>query len=540
MQKVHPKSNALRQTKICMAAATVVAAAALPGYAVAEESAAPAWQTTKEGRQKALNGKISASENAPAKWKDADEALRHQKSFGRFASTVREALGKPASKEKLQALGEVKRAVEAEITVIASKNPTEGEAPAHDKEHATALGALKEALAKIDAEAKLAASNDDRKALDALVAEAKVNGAITAAQTALDGAKKNLDDFNLLKHKQSVWEAVDSDEMVARLDKTFVLDANAPNAEKNGTKSAWSDMNLQTFKSDDAVGTTANAHTKLAQGATLELGSFSGSDSDAIYGLAENNGQKTRAIDTLRILADADHRVHVADGVLSMKNGIEGSGKIAIDVGPKGELNFLADGVGVDAGAQQVTLTATGPASGSAEAAGKIAFGKGTSAGKARIEVVNGAALGFSEGANAGASTINIGGTITQDEVEAAKALDENSTLAEATAASATFDGASAADATIRNSGNLTFTGADLGNAKITNEVKGIVKIEGKPFKLEDSERPETRASVAGNAELTNRGTLTVTDAKLGNMHLTNEGQASIIDPAPVNLYQAA
>ena len=63
MQKNHPKSSALRQTKICMAVAAVVTAAALPGYAVASDavpSQVPHWQADRNNSIKVLGEKRGA------------------------------------------------------------------------------------------------------------------------------------------------------------------------------------------------------------------------------------------------------------------------------------------------------------------------------------------------------------------------------------------------------------------------------------------------------------------------------------------------
>ncbi|WP_353193543.1 autotransporter domain-containing protein [Pandoraea pnomenusa] len=537
MYKNHPKSNALRQTKICMAAAAVVAAAALPSYVGAEE-AVPEWQTTKNTRLNELNGKIETDKNASGEMNLAKETLKHKESYKGFSDSVREAFNKSTAKEKLDALDQVAKDIQVEITKL-SKVVDNGQ-PAHHQAQLAALEKLKAALGKIDTD-KLG-GHQDKTDLEGLVAQATVTQAVTTATTALAKAKTKLDNLNLLKHKQDAWDKVSADADVQTLAKTFVLDANASGVEKNGanTKLAWSDKNLQTFATDDAVSTTASAHTKIDADATLELGSFSGSASDAIHGLTESGGNpKTRNIGTLRALEGADHAVDVTGGVMNVKNGIEGSGKLSIDVGAKGELNFLKDGKGIDAGAEQISLTAKGAASGS-DPAGKINFGENTSAGKARIDVSNGAELNFAKDAKAGGSTITIRGEITAQDVKDAKALDGDSQLAESKSASATFDMASAENATINNSGNLTFKGGSLGNAKITNEAKGTVTIEGKDVPDLDAEGEQKedaggnkltkkKQSLGGNANVTNRGKLTATDTNLQKLTLTNDGGTSTI-----------
>ncbi|AJC19409.1 autotransporter outer membrane beta-barrel domain-containing protein [Pandoraea pulmonicola] len=362
--------------------------------------------------------------------------------------------------------------------------------------------------------------------MDTLVKDETVNTAIADAKNALTKAEQAL---ALLNRKVAVFEGVESKDASDKLKSTFILDANAASADKNGTVLSWNDINLKTFADEAAAG--ASGHAKIVETATLELGSFSGSESDAIHGAAaDGSGVKTRSIDTLRVLADADHKVHVADGVLKMKTGIEGSGKIAIDVGAKGELNFLAEGTGIDASAENVTLKAH-KATGSTEAAGKITFGKGTSAGKAMIELANGGELTFNEGASAGESKIAVGSEVTQDEVDAAARESTPRTLTKSDAGKLVFQKSSAGSATIVNEGKVEFKAANLDNATLKNEAKGTVTISGVTEKNGEGEDVTTK-SLGGTALVTNHGTLTATDIDLQGLTLTNDGGTASITKA--------
>ncbi|WP_150553584.1 hypothetical protein, partial [Pandoraea soli] len=424
-----------------------------------------------------------------------------------------------------------------------------------DQKHHAALTDLAAAVRNIDNESKLT-SGGKRNALNPLIDKRTHDAAVTTAQDAATKAQQNL---ALLSHKLASLSAVGNAEDSARLASTYLLDVNADSPDTNAKQlMSWGDANLKAFADQAAVG-VGDAQTKIFKDATLEIGRFSGRGSDAIHGATEVASVKTREIGTLRALEGAEHQVGVMGGALNVNQAIEGGGKLAVLVGADGKLNFSDKGVGIADDAANVTLMA-GKFGAGTGAAGQIVFGKETSAGSAKIEVIdggglmfdrasaatatialrNGGELTFAEGSTAGASTISVGRAFSQDELDALPEVPGLAKRDPSIAAKVTFDGASVGDATIANGGTLTVAASNLRTSTITNEATGTATISGKLVDVldavdkpavdsEDKPTKQMVKSLGGAAKVTNAGTLTIQDTDLQDMALINaSGTASI------------
>ena len=542
MQKNHPKSSALRQTKICMAVAAVVTAAALPGYAVAE--AVDPIQDQRNSRLAALqvyDGPIKKAGIAEAR---AVLELEHAETFAALATTVNTALvaggNEGTAQQRFDALQEVLPLIQTALDNV-RENESLGRLGAEDGAHHDRLISLQKA-AKAVTVTNIAdnSSGEPRDKLNGLVAKNEVDSTVAQAQAKAATAQQS---HALLKRKVDAWTAVGNEADVKRLAVTSLLDANAAGAIVDGASVlTWSDKNLKAFDVETAVSAT-DAHDRLAKASRLEIGSFSGDASNALHG-AEST---TRAIGTIHALDDAKHNVNVAGGTLNVHHGIEGQGALTMTVGAGGTLNFVAQAVGAKGGiaGQNVVLSAGNVTGGGAADGdqGAIAFERGMSAGEATIGLHSGGKLAFNQGADAGHSKIAVGGAVTSEQVadrNKARLVDNADlkalpVLTAGIAATLAFDQSSAGNAEIANQGVLTFAASDLSAVKLTNEAAGTVAItgkrvnvvdkDGKPV-LDDEEKPTQRMlnSLGGTAEVTNRGTLSATNMALQGMTLNNEG----------------
>ncbi|WP_150591604.1 hypothetical protein, partial [Pandoraea eparura] len=559
MQKNHPKSNALRQTKICMAVAAVVTAAALPGYAVASDAVppqVPEWQADRNSSIKVLGEKRGAIALAKESNFRASVQLKNNQEIADISSALRDAVESDGTDaEKFSAFQAVMPHIEKAKSDLDGRRGLDGALSALDKAHETALTKLAAAVRDIESESELA-SGSKRLTLNPLIDKGTHTAAVTTAQDAATKAQQNL---AMLNHKLASLSAVGNAEDSARLASTYLLDVNADSADTNADQlMSWGDANLKAFANQAAVG-VGDAQTKIVKGATLEIGGFSGRASDAIHGATELASVKTREIGTLRALEGAEHQVGVVGGTLNVNQAIEGSGKLAVLVGAEGKLNFSDKGVGIADDAANVTLMA-GKFGADSGAAGQIVFGEKTSAGHAKIEVIdgggltfdrasaatatialrNGGELTFAEGSTAGESAISVGRAFSQDELDALPEVTGLTKRDPAIAAKATFDGASVGDASIANGGTLTMTASNLSTSTITNEATGTATISGKLVEVLDADvQPAVESagnptkqmvkSLGGAAKVTNHGTLKIQDMDLQDMALINaSGNASI------------
>ncbi|VVE80142.1 autotransporter family protein [Pandoraea sputorum] len=473
MQKNHPKSNVLRQTKICMAAAAV-AAAVLPAYVQAQ--AVPQrlaqWEISR-------NDRISEIANAIG---DLKNNLDKARATSRFAdkvdiqlawvkTVIADAAGNEDREESFKYLAS---AIADDLKIEDSRLTDAG------RKQKLALSALKEKLDEASAAAKGGRQDDIDRAQKALETEvAKHARFLTDSEQAFDALKR---EARLLRTKRDRVQGVTSEAELNGLSNTRRLRAATSNVPTLGGALTWSDKHLTNFMEADA---TTDTHNALGNDSILEFTRGSGEESDAIAGTSG-----VRDVGTLHSRVSADHNVRVDGGTLNVHRGIEGKGRLGISVGKGGTLHFVDDGIGVASDARDVTLWA-GRSEKASPDGGTIEFGKRTSAGTATIILHRGGNLHFAEGANAGVSDIDI-----------------------AQGASATFHAANAAVASIQNDGTLTLeAGSKAGRADILNQSGAHAM-----FRNADLQR----------AELVNLGSMHLERTKGGSATLINGVDAHV------------
>ncbi|VVE25299.1 autotransporter outer membrane beta-barrel domain-containing protein [Pandoraea cepalis] len=488
MQKNHPKSSALRQTKICMAVAAVVTAAALPAYAVAQSEPAQ-WQKEQTARLK----EIETSANAVAS--DLQKAIATQKFAKRMAEQMEAAIDVMDSEGKRGDRGLALEFVSASVGSILAK--TDDASISSDGVAKKAeLAALK---TKIDG-ARQATRVAQAEAYDAL--EAEIRKHVAFAKVSADAVTPLQRSADLWALKNARVQGATTEAALTALKNTRQLDATTPNAETHGARLTWHDKHLTNFMAADAA---TDTHAAMMADTTLEITSAAGKSSDAIHGLTG----ATRDVGTLYVAEGADHDVLVAGKALTVHRAIEGAGDLSISVGAGGTLSFAEQAANQTGGikADNVTLSATG-------AGGKIQFNEGTSAGSATIALNDGGELTFGKNANAGNSKITVGMEVTDGDVTAALKADPKSQLAAVAAGKLTVSEASTGDATVLNFGVASFDKSKLENLALMNA--------GKTTIINQSE--------GGNAEVVNLegAALDIVDTKLENMKLTNAGDVTM------------
>ncbi|WP_150601151.1 hypothetical protein, partial [Pandoraea fibrosis] len=486
MQKNHPKSGALRQTKICMAAAAVVTAAALPGYAVAEQVPAPEqWETDRNTRVSAIQQEISSLKA------DLEMVVATHKFAEKISAQMNSVLltiDGPVKNEDKRNLLEI---LSANVDYLLKAGDT-----GLTVDGAKKKGELVELKSKIDAAVSVIKTGSRQaigQALDELDAELKTHASFLKDSADALAPQQRVTD--ILRAKEQRVKGVASEEALTTLKNTRQLDATTPGAATTGGQQpwlTWSDKNLTNFMGDEA---TDDTHNVLTKDSILELTSASGDASDALHGADENK----RDIGTLHVAQGATHHVAVNGGELTVHKGIEGDGDLSVLVNADGKLIFADDSVGIDGEMEGIALFA-GRTEAATGTAGKIEFGKNTSSGQASIVLFEGAELTFAENSNAGTSVIDIN-----------------------QGASATFDKASALVSSISNSGTLGFEGSKLGMAELVNDSASLVGIINSDLE---------------EAEIINLGIIAIENSKGGDARIINgiAGQVSIKDTALENL----
>ncbi|WP_150624756.1 hypothetical protein, partial [Pandoraea horticolens] len=537
MQKNHPKSSALRQTKICMAVAAVVTAAALPGYAVANagQAAAPQWEQTRDARVNALGADRGPIKTATETNYRATRELADKQELATLASTLTTAAATGDDEgEKFASFKAAISEIDKSLAALEGRRAPDGRFHGLDESHNTALTALKAAAVAISDQGKFDAGTE-RNTLNGLILTGTHTTAVTDAQRAATTAAQNL---ALLERKLAAWNAIGNEADSQRLGASYLLDVNAANADRNNNVLTWNDVNLKTHADESPAGSTG--HTLLIADKTIEIGSFSGDASNAVHGAAGS----ARDIGTISALKDAAHDVRVASGTLNIHRGIDGEGALTVTAGEGGTVNFVAQPTG-NGGitGENVTLvagSAVGGGSG-ADDKGQINFENGMSAGTAKISLHSGGKLAFNGGANAGESEIAVDGAVTLDMVQARaddnvqRGVDREAllpVLTQGTGATLVFDESSVGKAKIANRGTLTITASDLSASTLTNEATGTVEIAGKmvgvfdengdPVMVAGEAQREMKHSLGGTANVVNRGTLSATNLKFANMTLQN------------------
>ena len=430
MQKNHPKSNVLRQTKICVAAAAVVAAV-LPVYVQAQ--AVPQqlaqWEINRNDRISEIASAIGGLRG------DIDRA----RITSRFADgidiqlslvnkVVADAVG---NKDREKSFKHLASSIADDLKIEDALLTDAG------RKQKLALSALKEKLEEAAAAAGGGRQDDIDRAQKALETEVAKHARFLAdSEQALEALKR---EARLLGTKRDRVQGVTSEVELNGLTNTRQLRVTTSNVATLGGALTWSDRHLTNFMGADA---TTDTHNALGKDSILEFTRRSGEESDAIGGTGG-----VRDVGTLHARGSADHDVRIDGGTLNVHRTIGGEGRLGVTVGKGGTLHFADGGIGVSSDAKDVTLWAGRSEKGSPEG-GAIEFGKHTSAGTATIILRRGGSLHFAEGANAGVSDIDI-----------------------AQGASATFHSANAAIASIQNDGTLTLqAGSKAGRADIVNQ----------------------------------------------------------------------
>ncbi|VVE06505.1 Extracellular serine protease [Pandoraea cepalis] len=462
------KVGALRQTKIGMAVAAMVAATAFPTVAVAEvETADVIVQQHKAHIVSALESQIKEIAKAND---EKNEAFNREQTWLSSAEKVRDILKVEVLEKQNEGL--VWIASRADEMLKSAETGTDGKPLDYiDWMSVEDLKKIKEAAnlvvgasdeARAEEVAKFSAFLSRESNLKTIKADA------LALSEKLESAKETLKTLDIADG-QSLHELVNR----------FELKAEMANGQAKEVGS-WAVDNLSGKFADiqkTSGGDLINEKT------ILEITQHSGAASNPLTGTADS----VRDVGTLRLLEGADHRLDVKNGELNILQGIEGAGKLSIAVGTEGNLSFEegSKGVRVDAdGVVEITAgrdadesATAGVSQGDAhagagsidvgvregdslpvdedsggsklDAGGRVNFDTGTTAGNARIAIRDGGSLGF-YGSDAGSSSILIsqGGDVG-------------------------FSDAGAKQSSIINSGMLMFASSSGGDAEITNEGDG-------------------------------------------------------------------
>ncbi|WP_224786303.1 hypothetical protein, partial [Pandoraea fibrosis] len=509
MQSQFQTSKPLRQSKICLAVATLLAAMSMPAQANdVVESETTTWSDERTGVVNKMNDRLAnMATELGAKFKSADElhSLRMVRSY--IHSNTNDISDKA---EYEAALGEM---VEKINGVISELNDNEGSGLEHSWERDLKVGDLENVKTEIqrvltanpeghtNARAQLRDFlNDDA----AFLARREAALDLYAQVTALDARVKavlNADEatFNVMTNTKT---------LVAPLQH----DANA--------LLTWRDDNLYNAHFDASY---PEGNGQIGAQTVLEITKRSGAASDAIDGAVDNS----REVGTIRAVKGVSHLVGVVDGDLVVHQGIEGDGELVVAVGNRGMLDFMENGKGIDRSAKHVLLLA-GRGESAAEVVeatlgsggtvadadedvveGWILFNKGTSAQNAAIVVSDGARLEFAEGSSAGASTILVKGGAMQ------------------------LAGAHAGSASIQNASELDANSASMGASNVMNHFDGefgAVDTRLDQMQLTNLGVVHIESSLGGNASIANieTGQVSIADSKLENLQLNNANIAYI------------
>jgi len=493
MQKNHPKSNVLRQTKICVAAAAVVAAV-LPAYVQAQ--AVPQqlaqWEISR-------NSRISEISNAIGDLRiDIDKAKvtsgladKIDIQLAWVKTVIADAVG---NEDREKSFKHLASSIADDLKIEDALLTDAG------REQKRELSVLKQKLDEAAAAAGGGRQDDIDRAHKALETEvAKHVRFLADSEQAFDALKR---EARLLATKRNRVQGVTSEAEFNGLINTRQLRATTSNVAAPAGALTWSDRHLTNFMGVDA---TTDTHNALGKDSILELTRRSGDESDAIAGT-----DGVRDVGTLHARRSADHDVRVDGGTLNIHREIGGEGRLGVTVGKGGTLHFADGGLGVSSDAKDVTLWAGRSEKGSPEG-GAIEFGKRTSAGTATIILRKGGSLHFAEGANAGVSDIDI-----------------------AQGASARFHSADAAIASIQNDGTLTLeAGSTAGRADIVNQSGALAT-----FRDADLQRAELVNLGTTHLERTTGGSATlingvdahvdVLDSDLQQLGLANVGVVTL------------
>ncbi|WP_150560147.1 hypothetical protein, partial [Pandoraea bronchicola] len=508
MQCKFQKSETLRQSKICVAVATVLAAMSLPAQAEFFQGEVATWTDQKANIVNRMKGRL--------------DQVRTD-----YAESAKKA-------DRLDALKKVRSSVYSEIKGIVDKAE-------YDNKLTNSVDTIDDVIAKLNEEdgIKLAHRWErDLTVADLEDVKREIQKVLNANLDDVANAREQLTDFlsddaAVLKSRNDATDLyaklTEIDTRIKALDKAgeaaFKVMANTKELvvpAQNGTDAVltWRDDNL--FNSHFDEGYVAGG-VEIGKETVLDITKRSGAASDAVSGAPDG----VRDVGAIRLAEDVSHLVGVVDGALNVHQGIEGDGELAVAVGTKGTLNFVANGKGIDAAAKRVVLMAGRGASaaevldgtltaeavaveaGAANEGGAIVFNTGTSAQNAAIAISDGGHLRFEEGASAGASTIMV------------------------TGGSAHFEKASAGSASIQNAGMLEANRTSMNESSVINHATGEFTLTGsrlEGMRLTNLGDVDVEESLGGNALISNdgEGHLTIVDSKLEHLTLINASEAMI------------
>ncbi|EON11087.1 autotransporter outer membrane beta-barrel domain-containing protein, partial [Pandoraea sp. SD6-2] len=495
MQSKFQTSKTLRQSKICLAVATMLAAMSMPTQAEdVIESETVTWSEEKKNVAKRMNERLV---EVQGEREEKDNIF-----------------------DRLDALKTVRSSIHSSTKDIA-------DVVAYGNKLAEITGQIDGLIVELEKDGGKALSFDwERKLQVTDLADVKqqIQKVIGADPDEFASARKQLDIFlnNNAEHSKSSDAAMGVYAKVAALkaridalgkadDVTFKVMANtrelvAPS--QNGADAAltWRDDNLFNSHFDESY---AEGNVQIGAQTLLEITQRSGTGSNPITGLTDS----TRNVGTLRVSAGADHSLDVRQGQLNIHQGIEGKGTLGIAVGSNGTLTFKEGGQGIDRDADGVTLLVGRDGNANAsmlDAGGIVKFESGTSAGGAWIWALDEGEVSFAEGADAGVSEISIlkGGTVR-------------------------FEGANVEQSSIVSSGILDIARSSGGDAEVFNEVDGDLRVDASALermRLSNGGFAELRASSGGAAKIENTtsGLIVFDDGALENLTLRNEGAAIV------------
>ncbi|WP_080758940.1 autotransporter outer membrane beta-barrel domain-containing protein [Pandoraea fibrosis] len=498
MQSQIQTSKPLRQSKICLAVATLLAAMSMPAQANdVVESETTTWSDERTGVVNKMNERLAnMAAELETKFKSADElhSLRMVRSY--IHSNTNDISDKA---EYEAALGEM---VEKINGVISELNDNEGSGLEHSWERDLKVGDLENVKTEIqrvltanpeghtNARAQLRDFlNDDA----AFLARREAALDLYAEITAFSARIKALDNVDEATFK------------VIANTKELVVPAQS-GADAVPT---WRDGNLLNAYSEEGY---AEGNLQINKETVLEITKRSGAGSDVMIGEEE----EVRDVGAIRVAKDVSHSIGIINGDLNIHQSIGGEGELAVVVGNGGELKFVAGGKGIDPAAKHVLLivgsgaSAEDVAEGAFGKAGKIdedpgviRFEAGTSAQNAEIAVATRGRLQFEEGSNAGASTIMVnGGTVH-------------------------FDEAHAGSASIWNAGKLVVDDSAMGTSSVVNHAKGrffATDVQLESMRLKNRGKTKIFDAVGGNASISNegRGHIEIIETQLENAKIDN------------------
>ncbi|WP_301234052.1 autotransporter domain-containing protein [Pandoraea cepalis] len=521
------KVGALRQTKIGMAVAAMVAATAFPTVAVAEvETADVIVQQSKAHIVNVLESQIDEITKVNA---EKNDAFIRENTWLSNAEKIQEILKIEVLEKRNAELEGI--ASRADEMLKLAETGTDGKSLDHvDWMSVEDLKKIKEAANSVVAASEEARAGEIAKFSAFLSRESNIEtikADALALSAKLKNAKETLKTLNVADG-QSLHELVNR----------FELNAEMENGKAKEVGS-WAVDNLSGKFADIQK---ASGGDLVNEKTILEITQRSGAASNPVTGTADSG----RRVGTLRLLDGADHRLDVSNGQLILGQGIDGTGKLRIDVGTEGVLVFEKAGQGIQVEANGVEINAgrnTNPSEAGAliavdagtsaggvdvgvregvslriddeaddhelEEGGLVHFAAGTSAGSARIGIHDSGSLGF-EGSDAGSSSISIshGGT-------------------------ASFRDAGAKQSSIANSGSLNFVSSSGADAKIINERGGELMFSASALEglhLTNRGAADLQATSGGEATIVNEvdGELAFGGASLDKLKLDNEGTASI------------